>query len=167
MSKAAGREALVERVFELREVMHQHFEHELDKELRDRLDHVTIHQLSVLAQLKEDARPMRELAKCLGISESAATATADRLVRQGLAERHSDPDDRRVVLLGLSKEGSRMATSLHRAATKKSERMLAVLSDAQLGQLVDILETLQAAWAAGETTTGPQDDRHDEAGATR
>ena len=105
---------------------------------------------------------MRELARSLGISESAATATADRLVRQGLAERHSDPDDRRIVLLGLSKEGSRMAASMHRAATKKTERMLSVLSDSQLAQLVDILETLEAAWGTGEAATNrTHDDDHD------
>lgn len=133
---------LVKRFFELRPQMERRFTDDVSKELHDELGNVTLHQLSVLRELRHGPVSMRELAKTVGVSESAATATADRLVRQGLAERQSDPTDRRVVRLAQSERGARITEAAERQANRKTKAILSVLSDEQLSQLIDIFETL-------------------------
>lgn len=145
---AAGRDELVERFLELRPVVQKRFSAELEQDLREHLQHVTIHQLTALGRLRQHSLTMRELAAELGVGESAATAVTDRLVRQGLVERRDDPHDRRVVRLELSPAGSTLVERLHESASRKSAAMLEVLSDTQLAWFVDILETLSRALVA-------------------
>lgn len=142
---------LTEQVFELRPIMKRLFGAGVYRELRDELHSVTIHQLTALGHLKGGSVTMRELAKHLDVSESSATAVSDRLIRQGLVERSSDPTDRRVVRLSLSPAGSALVERLDEAATSKIGELLAALTDTQLEQLIDILETL----ASVQTNDGP------------
>lgn len=142
----AGRRAeLVEAFLQLRPVLKRHFAVQLEHELRDELHNVTVHQLEALGCLRHNSHTMSELAKDLGVGESAATALTDRLVRQGLVERGSDPKDRRIVRLELSRSGRRLVERLHESTGRKSAAMLEVLSDEQLEHLVDILATLSSS----------------------
>lgn len=140
-----SRAELTERVFELRPAMKRLFGAAIYRELREELHSVTIHQLTALGHLKGGSVTMRQLARDLDVSESSTTAVTDRLVRQGLVERQSDPNDRRVVRLALSSVGSDLVERLDEAATSRTAEMLAALTDIQLGQLIDILETLAEA----------------------
>lgn len=144
-SPAERRAQLTEQLFELRPLMKRLFGAGIYRELREELQSVTIHQLTALGHLKGGSVTMRELAKDLDVSESSATAVTDRLVRQGLVERQGDPTDRRVVRLALSPAGSALVERLDEAAASKTGEMLSALSDAQLEQLIDILETLARA----------------------
>jgi DNA-binding MarR family transcriptional regulator len=141
----AARDVLVERIIELRPVMKRLFGAGIYKELRADLHTVTIHQLSALGLLKNRSLSMRELAKELDVSESSATAIADRLVSQGLAERSSDPADRRIVRLTLSEAGTSLVERMDETTRCKAAEALAALTRAQLEQLIDILETLAAS----------------------
>ncbi|MHB1987194.1 MAG: MarR family winged helix-turn-helix transcriptional regulator [Acidimicrobiales bacterium] len=142
---SAARGELVQRFLALRPIMQRRFYEELDCGLQEELESVTIHQLSVLEHLRGGAVSMRELARSLGISESAATAAADRLVRRGLLERLGDPTDRRIVRVALTATGVTVVDRVQQAVTRKTSRMLSALSDAQLLQLVDIFETLSTS----------------------
>ncbi|MGO9196944.1 MAG: MarR family winged helix-turn-helix transcriptional regulator [Acidimicrobiales bacterium] len=142
---AVSRDELIQRIFALRPMMQRRFNEELHRGLHEELQSVTIHQLSVLEHLRDGAVSMRELAKSLGVSESASTAAADRLVRQGLVERLSDPADRRIVRVALTATGATLVDRVQQAASCKTSKMLGALSDTQLGQLVDIFETLKNA----------------------
>jgi DNA-binding MarR family transcriptional regulator len=144
-STGEERQQLLERVFALQPILQRRFSDELSRELDDELHHVTIHQLAALHHLSEGICSMRELARTLSISESSATAAADRLVREGLVERRADPADRRLVLLALTDEGRAFVERVRRARALKTSRMLSVLSDRQLAQLVEIYETLRDA----------------------
>jgi len=147
------RAELTERVFELGPLLKRLFGAGLYRELRDELQSVTIHQLTALGHLKSGSVTMRELAKDLDVSESSATAVTDRLVRQGLVERQSDPTDRRVVRLALSPAGSTLVGRLDEAAATKMGEVLAALTDTQLEQLIDILETLAVSPASDRCTS--------------
>jgi DNA-binding MarR family transcriptional regulator len=136
---------LIDRFFELRPVLQKRFNTDLERQLRDELGSVTIHQLTALKHLQAGPVTMRELAKELGVSESAVTAIGDRLVRQGLVERLGDPSDRRIVRLGLSKTGRRLIERIDESVCHKTAAVVSVLSDTQLAQLVDIVETLAGA----------------------
>ncbi len=135
---------LVERIFELRPIIKKLFGATVYREVCD--EHtITIHQLTALSYLKSGSVTMRELAKDLGVSESSATAVTDRLVRQGLVQRLDDPADRRIVRLALSPTGSELFERLAIEGAAKTAEMLSVLSDSQLEQLVEIIETLERA----------------------
>jgi DNA-binding MarR family transcriptional regulator len=159
----SARELLVDRYCELQPQLQRRLSTLLHGELRE--DGVTDHQRLVLSCLRGQSVTMRELARQLGVGESATTAVVDRLVRQNLVVRHDDPSDRRVVRLALSAQGQSVLAELHSAACRKTASLLAVLSDGQLTQLVGIMETLEAA-ATDQTATRlaptAQEDEHKE-----
>jgi DNA-binding MarR family transcriptional regulator len=157
------RELLVERYCELQPQMQRRFSALLHRELREQLQAVTGHQLSVMIYLRGQSVTMRELAKELDVGESAATAVVDRLVRQGLVIRCDDPSDRRVVRLALSDTGESLVTKLHASACKKTAGLLMSLSDDQLAQLVATMEMLDAASIAHEALTGCEPAKHENA----
>jgi DNA-binding MarR family transcriptional regulator len=147
---SSTREELIQRVFAMRPVLHRKLTEELNRELHDELQHVTINQLSVLQCLRDGDKSMRELARALSFSESSATAAADRLVRQGLVERLDDPSDRRVVLLALTAGGRELVDRVQEASSRKTSRMLHALSDRQLAEFVEICQTMLDAYEADE-----------------
>jgi MarR family transcriptional regulator, organic hydroperoxide resistance regulator len=64
-------------------------------------------QLLVLKAL-DRPRPMREVAETMACDSSNLTGITDRLEERGLVRRSSDENDRRVKLLVLSEEGTRL-----------------------------------------------------------
>src|SRR5258708_4685870 len=56
-------------------------------------------------ELAVTGETMGRLSDRLGVRQNALTQAADRLVKHGLAERLSDPSDRRIVRLRLTKTG--------------------------------------------------------------
>lgn len=144
---ATERDELVRRLIDLRPQLQRRFNEEIDRTLHEEIERLTIHQLSVLQSLTAGPLQMRELAHRLGISESSATAAVDRLVRVGLVARGAEPSDRRVVLVGLSEEGTGVVTRVQRASRQRLAQMLSVLSDPELASLVAIYETIVGATA--------------------
>jgi DNA-binding MarR family transcriptional regulator len=65
-----------------------------------------------------------DLAEALGISAPSMTGTLERLVRQGLVERHDDPADRRLVISRLTEAGSALVERLHQG---RRARLMAAL----------------------------------------
>ena len=55
--------------------------------------------IQVLIALTRGPRSVGQLAVELGVSPPAATQLVDRLAEHGMVNRHSDPEDRRVVLV--------------------------------------------------------------------
>ena len=55
--------------------------------------------IQVLIALTRGPRSVGQLAEELGVSPPAATQLVDRLAEHGMVDRHSDPEDRRVVLV--------------------------------------------------------------------
>ena len=59
---------------------------------------------------------MGDISKTLGTTQGVATRMVDRLLEKDMVERKRDGDDRRVVLISLSRKGKRLAgkmTDLH------------------------------------------------------
>jgi len=145
MQQETAREVLVERYCEVQPRLQRCLSGLLHGEAQDDLHGVTEHQRVVLGYLRGQSVTMRELAKRLGVGESAATAVVERLVRQGLVVRRNDPTDRRLVRLALSDQGRSAVAELDEKARRKIAGLLAVLSDEQLTELVGIMETLEAS----------------------
>jgi len=89
-------------------IAHRRLTTQLDAELRAAAD-MTLDEYDVLYQLRGAGRALRmsELAARVLISRPSTTRVADHLVRRGWLERRYDDADRRVVLVGLTREGGR------------------------------------------------------------
>jgi DNA-binding MarR family transcriptional regulator len=74
---------------------------------------VSVPQLRVLVMLSEVGRAnLGAVARELGVNASNASRTCDRLVRNELLERRTDPHDRRQVSLALSRSGRRLVAQV-------------------------------------------------------
>ena len=100
---------------------------------------------------------MTELASKLGISVSAATGLVDRLVERDALERESDPHDRRVVRVRISKAGMRAGQEFHAAQILHTADALRELSDEDIHQIAGATNLLLRA-VSGEAKTS----RHSE-----
>lgn len=83
---------------------------------------------------------MGDVAAKLCVSKGAATQILDVLVAKQLVQRTPDPHDRRVVRLQLTTQSQLMTDHFQQYMTEAVADLFAVLSDAevaQLGQLID------------------------------
>lgn len=71
---------------------------------------VTLQQFRALTVLHESGpHSAASLAAALGIAPSTLTRLANRLVRDGLIDRVTDPEDRRALVLSITRRGTRTA----------------------------------------------------------
>jgi MarR family transcriptional regulator for hemolysin len=96
----------------------------------------------------------RQLAEALGIRGATLTHHLSRMEADGLVERHRDPDNRRVQVVGLTAAGERLFEQLRSVALAFDERLRAALGGEQLSQLADGLERLRAAVERSEPDPG-------------
>ncbi|HXA28965.1 MAG TPA: MarR family transcriptional regulator [Candidatus Angelobacter sp.] len=110
---------------------------------------VSMAQLHVLATLHEQGdMTVGALAEALSISAPSASAVVDRLVERDLVRRERSADDRRIVRLSLSDAGRRFTEQVHGLGAENFRRILAELSDDDLGDLVRVTLRLRDASAA-------------------
>jgi DNA-binding MarR family transcriptional regulator len=104
---------------------------------------VTMQQLRVMTILYHDG-PTRvsDLAKRLDVSTPTITGILDRLVRQRLSYRMSDPRDRRVVLNNLTQDGRELVERLLPAHGDHIEMALARLTPDERMNLMESLHAL-------------------------
>lgn len=88
---------------------------------------------------------LSELSERLEITNATASSHVDRLVKRGLAERVEDPDERRRVVLTLTKEGTKVLESMRTVLRKLFAQVLAPLSVSQIERIHDGLSVLDAA----------------------
>lgn len=104
----------------------------------------------VLAALRRAGPPHRltptELYNSLLISSGAMTNRLDRLAAAGLVERIPDLEDRRSVLVGLTRRGLRIVDEALTAHTENELGLLETLSKQQKHALADALRTLLAGF---------------------
>jgi DNA-binding MarR family transcriptional regulator len=106
-------------------------------------------QLHVLATLHERGEmTVGALADALSIAAPSASTLADRLVERGLVARERSEGDRRTVRLSLSPTGERLTEQMHGLGAEQFRRVLARLSDADLGDVVRLVGLLRQAGAA-------------------
>ena len=82
------------------------------------------------------------LARVLDISEPSASLLVDRLVTRGLAERNTDPADRRRTLVLPSAEGDLLVERLRRSRHDQLARWLAEMDEDDLRALTRGLDSL-------------------------
>lgn len=81
---------------------------------KHRMGHLSRNEMDAFIQLgRKGELTMGELAENLLLSVSGATVIADKLEEKGLVVRRRSLDDRRVVRVGLTGEGSRSYDEFH------------------------------------------------------
>ena len=114
-----------------------------------RLD-LTMPQLKVVLLLFTGGPArMSVIASDLGVTLATATGVVDRLVQRGLVAREGNPEDRRVVLCRLSKQGQNLIGGLWQVSREQLRGLMRVLAPQQLEL---IAEALKALVQAGEET---------------
>ena len=161
---AEWRAQIVVRVVELRPIVLALMRESAPDELEAGFGHVTGRQLQALARLPAGGLSIGELAAFLRVSGAAASVLADRLADQGLAVRHTDPGDRRVVRLVPTEQGTALADRYRAYQCRGIAALLDRLSDAQVVAWLDVMETLASGEPAAPAASA---ERAAAAGAAR
>ena len=107
------------------------------------MDALPLAQLRLLMTLHRlrDA-PMKDFSEEMQVSQSTVTQLADKLARRGLAERHADPDDRRVARLRLSESARAMMEATDRERRETLTAICRALPAGRQSEIVAALTTL-------------------------
>lgn len=85
---------------------------------------------------------LSDVAVGLGVDNSTLTPQVQRLEREGLVARESDPTDRRAALLGVTGAGRRLLERLHSTRSAMFEELLADWSERDRAQAAKLLTRL-------------------------
>lgn len=107
---------------------------------------LTMAQLRALVTLSDsDHLGVGQLAERLNIGMPAASSIVDRLVEEGLADRHQDPDDRRRIVVRPTEQGSACIDRMRQGPREVLEALIQRLTPEELGQVVVGLRALVRA----------------------
>ena len=87
--------------------------------------------------------PSGLVARQMVTREPDITRLLERLVKLGLVKRKRSDQDRRIMLAGLTEEGSALLAELDQPVLDLHQRQLAHLGDAQLQAAIDLLERVR------------------------
>ncbi len=151
-------EGIVERIHKLERLV--------DRAMQETLDAFDMShgEWKVLANLRRAGPPYRgkpgKLAARLDLSSGAMTNRLDNMERRGLIRRLDDPDDRRGVIVELTREGKAFWDATVAAQAEKESLVDSVLGEREKRELNDLLRRLMRAF---EDVHGPAVPPHDEA----
>ena len=91
-----------------------------------------------------------EVHHSFGHRRSTLTSILNRLEDRGLVDREIHPDDRRSVLLRLTRDGKPLAASARRTLERLEAAALSDLSERQVASFVAVIEAIQTAAEEGE-----------------
>jgi DNA-binding MarR family transcriptional regulator len=91
------------------------------------------------------------LGEAIGLSSGATTAAIDRLERAGHLRRSRESSDRRVVHLRYGEPGMALALEFFRPLGKRTDRVMAEFSDADLALVHRFLQGMTAALSEHHT----------------
>lgn len=102
-------------------------------------------RFDLMAQLDREpgGMKMRDLSRRLMVTGGNVTGLTDRLVAEGLVERHEDPGDRRAWTVQLTAEGRRQFRAMARAHEAWVMDLFSGLTAAQQAQLFELLGRLK------------------------
>jgi DNA-binding MarR family transcriptional regulator len=100
--------------------------------------------LRILRGARPKAARISEIADRMVTRDPDVTRLVDRLIKQGLARRERDSDDRRVVLVEITAAGLALLARLDRPAAESTEAAMAGLKPQQLRTLDTLLNEVRA-----------------------
>jgi DNA-binding MarR family transcriptional regulator len=119
---------------------------------------LTFEEWDVLGALSRAGPPFRrsagELAKISDLSSGAMTNRLDRLEKAGLVKRLPDPNDRRGVLIELTKTGQQKWLDTTGAGAAREALIASALSEREKKELNALLRRLMLEFEKGEDKPG-------------
>ena len=108
--------------------------------------------LSVLA--RKQPQRMSDLAGALDMTPASASALIDRMDQRGFVTRRSDPEDRRAVLVELSRRGQHILDVMERGSSDHFGRLIEKMTPAERDALATTLRAfLRVGAQLGEGKT--------------
>src|SRR5262245_62623573 len=111
----------------------------LDRQLR------RSEMLALVLLQRHGERTMSELAEVLGAPLSTASGIGERLARRGLVHRHRKPEDRRVVVVRLTKKGETAAGKFREQIEGLMRRVAGALNEEEMAQRLGLVTKVLAA----------------------
>ena len=96
---------------------------------------------------------MKDFSEEMQVSQSTVTQLADKLTRRGLAERHADPDDRRIARLRLTETALKIMES---GDQERRETLDTICRALPAGRQAEIVASLTALAEAAEAVRSAQ-----------
>ncbi len=111
-------------------------------------DNVTTTELHVISAIGlTGSKTMSELAKNLHITVGTLSSSINNLVKKGLANRYKDEKDRRLVYIGLTRQGKVLYRLHEKFHLNMIEEVVSVLEPEEESNFLKILEKLQRGLA--------------------
>jgi DNA-binding MarR family transcriptional regulator len=98
---------------------------------------------------------MSELAEHLGAPLSTASGIGERLARRGLVKRQRRPEDRRVVVVRLTRKGETAAGKLRKQIEGLLQRVAGALTEEEQAQLLSLVAKVWATFQVPPQVTSP------------
>jgi DNA-binding MarR family transcriptional regulator len=99
---------------------------------------------------------MHRLGDWVGVAKGSFTQVVDKLVEENLAKRERSHEDRRVVILSITKKGREVSRTIDEHFSRHLNEVLRVLNDEEKAAMLDALRTverttriIQERWNAG------------------
>ena len=124
----------------------------MDRQLRD-ASGITLAQFQALSAIQKFDGPARvqDISQQMAITVGATSKLVDRLERDGLAQRGSNPADRRSSIVGLTAQGEAAVTAAASAAETYVRLTLgSSYSATRVAQLTAELAALESQFEGGE-----------------
>ena len=86
---------------------------------------------------------MKKLGDGVGMPKGSFTQVIDKLVNAGVAERASNPQDRRMVMVNITSHGKEVATELDEDLRSYMKKKLKALKEKEQEELWQALQTIQ------------------------
>lgn len=104
---------------------------------------ITVTQSFILfALMLQDGQNVKNLAERLFLESPAVTGLVDRLEKEKMVERRSDPDDRRALKVFLTEKGRSLAERLIPVANEFNEKIKSQFSPEQVNSLKKLLRVI-------------------------
>lgn len=101
---------------------------------------ITLPQFLILDFLdKKGESKMTDLAHFMGVSTAAMTGIVERLVKSGYAVRIFDPQDRRIIKIKPTSQGSKLVKKINR---KRRDMIIKIFGEISESERQDYLEIL-------------------------
>jgi DNA-binding MarR family transcriptional regulator len=111
--------------------------------------------LALVLLQRHGERTMSELAELLGAPLSTASGIGERLARRGLVQRHRKPEDRRVVVVRLTRKGVTAAGKFREQIEGILRRAAGALTEEEQTQLLALVAKVWAAFQVPAQETSP------------
>lgn len=102
-------------------------------------DPALFYNIGMVFSMQQGPITMGELSRELDVPLSTATRIMDWLVNQNYAQRYPDPNDRRIVRVGLTEDGLQVYSALNEIILESSQKILRLFTQDELTTLEQLL----------------------------